>query len=341
MKKLSFCFLIISLFFSACSTKRNYFEPKKDEILGSIEFNGKLPSSLSDTTSSTATLENGQVLTENGLVSKIKLGKNETLLGEQNGNYFVSNINGNFKILNEDNEVTFEKDFPSKILTATLNEGQLALLSIENVVYLIDLNGNILYEKRSGESLVHNSKVAAPRFLVSMLLVPTLDGKLLIIDRYNLRLVKDFVISNEMFFNNIIFFEIVGEAMYVASGTGVKVISPYGVKDYIANIKDIIFHNNFIYIFTKEGNIEILDGNLDNISERDFKFAMFNAIIFADKNIYILEKNGYLIVTDENLNHPKIYKLKSGKISTLSFSADKTFYSGKKTLNLNDYDLLR
>lgn len=342
MKQISIYFVIILIFLSGCSTKRNYFEPKKDDILGSVEFSGKLKSSLKDTTISTATLKNGQILTdESGLIDSIKLEKNETLIGQSNGVYFVSNVDGNFKILDGQNSIIFEKYFPSKILSASFDGEQLALVSIENSIYLVDLDGDTLYQKSVGDALVHNSKVASPKFLVSMVIFPTLDGKLLVVDREYLREVKDFIISSEMFFNNIIFFEIINESMYVATGTGVKVISPYGVKDYSANIKDVVVHNGFIYLFTKEGNIEILDANLDNISERNFKFAMFNSVIFADKYIYMLEKNGYLIITDENLNRPKIYKLKSGRINSLSFSTNSAFYSGDRILNLDDYEFIK
>lgn len=67
--KILFSLFTLLLVVSGCGTKRQYFEP--ESLSGKLSYDGSLPASIVDANRDGATLENGQVVTKQGLSSVV------------------------------------------------------------------------------------------------------------------------------------------------------------------------------------------------------------------------------------------------------------------------------
>ncbi len=320
------------LILAGCSTKREYFEPT--DIAGKISYNETLSSSINYTTKSGATLKNGDVISKNSIIPGLNLDKKDNFIGEFNGKLIVANLDGNLKII-EGKDVIYTKKFQGTVVSASLKDGYLAALSSENTIYLIDINSDTtMLEYKTGDSFAQDSRTANPVFLTSLIIYPTLDGKIMIVDKQNARIIRDAVVSSDPFFNNVIFLDILNDKMFAATATKLIMISPNGTKYYNGQIKDVIAYQNKIYILLKDGNIEITDLDLQPINKKEFKFAIFSNVIPKGDYLYIFEKTGYLIKTDLNLNNSKIIEL-NNEIEDKSFAGKDAFYYDNKVLKLD------
>ncbi|MGM9095520.1 hypothetical protein ACTFEA_02795, partial [Campylobacter jejuni] len=83
-----------------------------------------------------------------------------------------------------------------------------------------------------------DSRTANPIFLDNIIVYPTLDGKILILSRNNLQVIKDVVISAENFFNNVIHLSVIGDKLIAATAKKIIVVSPARTLYLDADIKD-------------------------------------------------------------------------------------------------------
>lgn len=319
---------IIALIFSACSTKREYFEPTN--INGNAN-EQSIESSIAHSTRNGATLQNGMLITKNG-VKNIGLKANEYFLGEYEGQYIAADITGKLRIL-QNGSAIYEKEFDSAIVSASIEGNRLAALSATNKIYLILIDTNeVILEYASGASYANDARSAAPLFMSTIIVYPTLDGKVMIVQKDKGEVVRDAVVSSDPFFNNIIFLDVEGDRLYAATNTKVLLISPDKTTTISEQLKDIKLHNGRVYALLKNGFIKIFDLDLKEQAKREFKFAIYSNIIAKGDKIYIFEKTGYIIQTDLNLQNERI--LKAGEITNKSFAADSAFYYDNKMISV-------
>ena len=327
MKNLIFL-AIFALVFSACSTKRQYFEPTN--ISGDAKISS-LNASIKHSTRNGATLSNGTLITQNGLQSKA-LSANEYFLGSYEGQDVSSTIEGKLTI-RQGSALVFEHQFDEAIVSASIEGNRLAALSAANKIYLLLIDTNeVILEYASGASYAQDARTAAPVFLNTIIVYPTLDGKVMIVQKDSGTIVRDAVVSSENFFNNIIYLDVEGDYLYAASGTRILSISPDRTTTIAEQIKDIKLHNGRIYVLLKNGFIKVYDLNLREIGKREFKFAIFSNIIARGNKLYIFEKTGYIIETDLNLGNERI--LKASEITDKSFASSNAFYYDNKMISI-------
>ena len=201
-KVLSLCLLFVVLF-TGCSSKQ-YFEP---EDSSNFPKNSKdLESSIIDLNVDGATLENYSYISKKGIIkSSTKLGYSfinqidETVLTADN------NASVNIYSTKMDKTLSFEKN----IISASINKNLLAFGSEDNSITLYDLDTNqILFKEYLEHSHVNNIKIANPVFLNSVVLYPTLDGKIIIVDIKNKSIIKTINLDPQSDVNNIIFLQI-------------------------------------------------------------------------------------------------------------------------------------
>lgn len=326
---LSLAFLIVG-----CGTKREYFEPNKNEVKD-IKYSGQIASSIAEATISGATLQNGNIISKDAVNSKIKLAKGDRFLGKFEDLYLVSNLDGNFKILDEENGVKYQNKFPQMIVAASVGGEKLAAVGSQNKIYLIDFEQNkTLLTEQVSQNVSQDSRAANPYFMPSLVIFPTLDGRILIVDKARNFVFKDFVVSDEQFFNNIIFLDIQNENMVAATATKLILIKPDGIKTINEQIKNVAINDDKIYLFLKDGLVKIFDFNLNLVKEKLFRFAIFASVGIKDGKIFIIEKTGYLIKTDLNLESEQIYALDS-QIDQKSFMGNDNFYYDNRVLKLD------
>ena len=316
-----------------CSTKRQYFEPT--DVQNEKISENRLPSSIATASLNGAVLKNGMVITKNGLLApEIKLPKGSTLLNYGDGKFISSDLNGNLIVENSSNEILFQRSFDQAVVSAALEGDKLAALTASNVIYLIDIATNeVLLEFESSNVYAQDSRVAAPLFMSSLVIFPTLDGKIMIVDKSQGRILRDVIVSSEQFFNNVISLNVVNDTMIAATGKRIVSINPEKTVYFNGEIKDVVINGEHVYILLKDGKIVLSDLNLKKIKDAYFKFAIFSSATVYNGSLYIMEKTGYLIKTDLALDNAKIYEL-SDEVESQIFAGAKEFYYDDYSLEL-------
>lgn len=305
MKKFNYLLvssIAVSLFINGCSS-RQYFEPKSiDENYTAktedLDFN------IIDFKVNSAILENYKYITQDG-VSKKPLEKNFYFLNKNNSTILASDRNNTLMI--KDNNKVQKIKFNNNIISAASNKKYIALSFVDNSISLYDRDSNkTVFKEYIKESLLNDIKIANPIFLNSLIMYPSLDGKIIIVDIKTKKILNILNLDPESKINNIILLSTIGDTLVAATSTKVFsfISGRLNQKDY--NIKQIMIEDKYIYLVTLEGLIVKLDENLKEISSKKFKFANFHSLGYSKDYIYALESQGYIIRLDKDLNSSKV-----------------------------------
>jgi len=324
MKYIKYLLPILALLIlSGCGTKRQNFEPTS--LSGEIDYDGSLPSSIVDVVRGGATLENGQIITKSGLID-VKVPEGYTFLGNSNEKYLATSKCSDLVIIDKNSEILYKKKFDAVVASASLKDDMLAVVLGNNSVQLINTKTDKIVYKKSGDKVyAHDSKIAAPYFLTSLVIFPTLDGKLLIIDLKKNKLLRDVVVKSEKFFSNVIYLDVLGDRLVAATKQRVVSINPKSMSFLDEEVKDVIILENRVLVFTKDGRVILTDADLKVIKTKKFKFAAFVGTIHGEF-VYIIERGGFLIATDLNLVTSNVYELPDEIESFVFTTDDKLFY---------------
>lgn len=315
--------IVALLLLNGCGTKRQNYEPAN--VSGEISYDGNLPSTIVDVVRDGATLENGQIITKKGLTD-VKVPEGFTFLGNSENKYLAISRCSKLIILNKESEIIYEKTFDTIVASASIKDNLLAVVLGSNMIQLIDTNDDkVLYEKSGDKVYAHDSKIAAPYFLTSLIIFPTLDGKLIIIDSKTNKLLRDVVIKSEKFFSNVIYLDVLGDRLVAATKKRVVSINPKTMSFLDEEVKDVIILKDRVLVFTKDGRVLLTDADLKVLKSKKYKFASFVGTIHGEF-VYIIERAGYLIATDINLVSSNIYELPDEIESYVFTTDDKLFY---------------
>ena len=296
--------IFIIFVFNACSGKK-YFEPEELSKGLNLEKNS-IKSDIKSMNKIGATLEDGKFITKLG-VSEDKLKEGFDFINLTDDQKIIATNNLD-KILIDKIEITTS----NPVVAASLVEDKLAILYSNNSIELVDVNTNkTLFKEYFSLSLANDTRVTNPYFMGSLVLFPTLNGRLVIVSLVSNEIVRNIAIDPDNEFNNIIALGFVdgGESLVVASSNKIVSISPKEVFTKEYNIRDVIFKDNYIYLANIEGEIFKLNSSLEELSSVKFKYAKFFALAFGT-SLYALESQGYLIKLDENLDKNEIYRFK-------------------------------
>ncbi|MEA2050587.1 MAG: hypothetical protein U9O56_07640 [Campylobacterota bacterium] len=301
MKKLYFLVFIVVLF-SACSSKQ-YYEPKDvdSDYDKSVRY---LDSDIKETTPYGLTLENNNMISKNGIVDINYSGFN--FLNDNNNTILAADLDNTVLVKNENsiNKYKFKKD----IIAASIKKNLLAMVSIDNSISLFDTDTKeVRFKEYFKKSSINDIKIAAPMFLSTVILYPTLDGKVSVFDIKSNKIVKTINIDPSNDINNIIFLGAIGDTLVAATNN--KLFSfaknKINVKDF--DITNVLINNNKIFITTLDGRVIKFDEELNIIKSKKFKYAKFYILAGINDNIYTLESQDFLIKMDNNLENETIY----------------------------------
>lgn len=324
---ISISILAFILFFSGCGTKRQYFEPVS--INGEVKSSGLLSSDLQEAGRNGAALKNGKVVTIKGEEKSINLKQGESFFGEFDDKFIIASDDGQIRVKNSDGASIFSTNFNIMIASASLNKETLAAITSDNTLYLVNMDTNAtIFQKKMDVMAAVDSRIAAPYFLGSLVIFPTLDGKLAIVDRKSGTLVRNVVVSGEREFNNVIFLDVLGDRMFASTAKRIIGISPNNINYIDDDIKDALVTEDRVFVFTKDGRVLLCDLELKVLNEKKFPFAIFASVAVKDR-LYILEKKGYLIKSDLELKEFEVFEFTSQIDDFLFMTEDKIFYKNK------------
>ena len=317
--------LVSTLFlFTACS-KKQYFEPED-----SYSFNKdskQIDSNIVSFTRDGATLDNGQFISKKG-ISKIKLPEGYEFLNISEDKVIATNNKD--KVLVDDKEITLN----SVVVSASIKNDILALVSSDNSILVYDLrDGKTLFKEYLTKSFANDNRIAAPFFMSNLILFPTLDGKIVVVSAQNYKTIRNIIVDANGQFNNIIYLNVVNNTLIAASSS--KIISVgdgvLNIKDY--DLRDVISHENDIYLATIDGQIIKTDISLNVMDRKKYKYAKFYALAYGD-SLYALESQGFIVNISNDFKTDKIYDY--------SFSEEDKFIVFEDTIYIdNEYFKLK
>lgn len=322
--------LIAVLLFGGCGSKK-YFEPEK--VAGVVKFDGRLPSPIVSANREGAMLQNGQFITKNG-IQEFKLPKGYTFLNDSERYYLAVDEAGALGLFPKSGGEPKKLQFDFRPLSAQMEGDMLALVLSDNTLLLHHLPSQKNLFSQKGESAVAvNALVAAPFFLKDLVLYPTLDGKLVVVDKESYKSIRNIVVNSDPYFNNVIFLDVLNNRLVAATPKRIISVSPEVINTYSANIRDVIFVRDRIYLLTTEGQIILADQDLNVMRTKKFPFAHFSGALHG-KYIYAVETQGYFIAVDVDLLDSNVYEIPS-EIDRPVFAKENRIYFDDRYFELS------
>ncbi len=330
MNKIILIFVSVFLLVSCASKKE--FEPKK--VDRKLAYSKTVNSKLFDVARDGATYQNGKVITKKGILD-IKIPKNFRFVNFCENLLIVTSNKGDMQIISKDKKVLFKKEFSSSLMSATLDKNLLALVLANNTIMLYDIKEDrLIYKEPLAKVAALDARLANPIFINDLVIFATLDGRLLFMNSAKKVILRDVAISNKSLFNNVIFLKVddKGQNLLAATSSKAVLINPKSIFNKSIDIRDIIYENSNVYIFTKSGRIVLLDEKLEILKELKFPYAIFSSV-FSNGKLYAVERTGYLIEIEKDLNSSRVSSLPEG-IEGSVFCANKKIYVDTNIINI-------
>lgn len=332
MKQVSFvAFTALALLFSGCSSKK-YFEPEK--TFSASHASKSYGASLVDLSRDGGTLSNGNYLGKSG-INPVSLGEGYRFLNESNSYVLSANAEGILRVIDKKTKEPIRAvALHIPVVAATIKNGVIAYVLNNNTfgIYLMKENRKIV-ENRSERTYAIDTRAASPMFIENLVVMPMLDGKLIIVNIGNTENAKVVYISSEPAFNNVIHLSRMGNTMVAATPKRLITLGTEGKLEYKANISEVAVDNGRVYIFTKEGQVIALSRNLEVVGTSKFKFAHYAVGTAFDGRVYALDQQGSLIVLNSELTKSKIYDL--GAVDEPAFITGTKLYKDGDVIELS------
>lgn len=322
---------IATLIFSGCSSKK-YFNP--ENTFSASNASSSYGGSMVDLSRDGGTLKSGQYISKSGL-SSLTLGKGYRFLNENSTYVLAANAKGILKVIDKRTKKdVLAVSLHVPVVSASIQNGLIAYILNSNTFGLYRMAGNKkLVESRSEKTFAIDTRAASPMFIDNLVVMPMLDGKLIIISSVNTDNAKVVYISSEKVFNNVIHLSRTGNTMIAATPKKVITLGNTGQSEYKANISEVAVDNETIYLFTKEGEVLALNTTLDVIATSKYKFAHYATGAAFGGKVYALDQQGSLIVLNSDLTKHKIYDL--GKVSEPAYIAGTKLYKDGDIIELS------
>ncbi len=323
--------LLLAFLFSGCSSKK-YFEPEKTFSASSASQSSG--ANIVDLSRDGGTLSNGNYLGKAG-INSINLGEGYRFLNESKAYVLAANPEGILKVIDKKSKKSVRAvSLHTPVVSATIKNGVIAYILNNNTfgIYLMGDNRKIV-ENRSERTYAIDTRAASPMFIENLVVMPMLDGKLIIINIADTENAKVVYISSEPAFNNVIHLSRMGNTMVAATPKRLITLGGEGKLEYRANISEVAVDKNRIYLFTKEGKIVALNSQLEVLGTTKFKFAHYAVGTAFGGRVYALDQQGSLIVLNKDLSKSKIYDL--GAVGEPAFITGTKLYKDGKVIELS------
>jgi hypothetical protein len=294
------------LLLSGCSSKHYY---KPDRVKGEWRSAGHLSAPIAQVTPNGAVLENGYLLTKSG-EKKATINKELRLLNVSDGWIITQNGANNVELIPQEGITPHVViDVNKTVASASIQGDTLAVLFGSNEMALYSLAGKQMTFKESGSSAVAvDARIQSPYFLKNLVIFPTLDGKLVIVDGTEKKLLRSLIVGSDEYFNNTTYVNMIDNTMVAATGSSILAFSQKeGREKY--DIRDVVYTDEGVWLTTKQGEVIALTPTLQYKAKKKFPFAHFVGLSVSHDRVYVLEQGGYLIALSKNLLSSDVYSI--------------------------------
>ncbi len=320
-RKLLLATAIAALTLSGCGS-RQYYTPERTYNAST----SNMGDSIIHYSRDGATLASGNVLTKHQMV-KLKLEKGFHFINNAKNVAITADAQGNCNIVAAKGTVASAK-FPQALVAGTIIGKYLVYVLQNNNFGVYDFESkSIVYNNKSEKAYAIDTRIANPLHVDNLAVIPTLDGKLVVLDLSTLKVSKEMYISTEKSLNNVIFLGRLKNTLIGATPNKVLSISSKGKKELNKAVSEVVIDKDAVFVFAKDGKIMQLNDELSVNSEKKFKFAHFSVATVYNDKIYSLDKQGYLIVSNKSFSKHKVYKVP--EVEGYAFvSNGKIYYDG-------------
>ena len=324
-REILFLGVISLLSMTGCGSKQ-YFAPEQTYSASSSS-----AGTIRSFSRAGATLEDGRVLTKKGL-STLSVTKGFDFINATLGGMITANKKGDVEITIKDGSTKPVK-FAKALVAGTIMQNKLVYVLQDNSFGIYDITTDkIVYNNKAEKVFSIDTRVANPYQVDNLVVVPTLSGKLSILDLTTLKLSKEIYVSTQSTLNNIIFLNRVGNTLIAATPHRVISYGSKGKREFDRAISEVIVSGSSLFVFAKDGQISQLDESMKVINEKKFRFAHFSIADIVNDKIYAMDKQGLLIVSNKELTKHKVYKLP--EVEGYSFISGGKLYYDEKSIEL-------
>ena len=320
-KKFLLAGTIAAVTLSGCGS-RQYFTPEQTYNAST----SNMGDSIIHYSRDGATLASGNILTKHQMV-KLKLEKGFHFINNAKNVAITADSEGHCNIVSSKGTVDSIK-FSQALVAGTFMGKYLVYVLQNNNYGVYDVEAkNIVFNNKSEKAYAIDTRIANPLHVDNLAVIPTLDGKLIVLDLTTLKISKEMYVSTEKSLNNVIFLGRLKNTLIAATPKKVLSINNKGKKELDKGVSEVIIDKDAVFVFEKDGKILQLNEGLSINYEKKFKFAHFSVATVFDDRVYALDKQGYLIVTNKSFSKHKVYNV--SKVDGYAFvSNGKIYYDG-------------
>lgn len=324
------------LFMSACSFDTSKFIPQGFQVSpghSTRAYTTKLHKHATNITRDGVTFSDGSYITPQG-EGKIVLPRGYNYISSDGGRILAADNRGDIVVLKSNGQILAQTKLEAPLVSGTAYSRGIAYLLQGNRFGLYDpFAKKITYQKtfRGGDTV--DNRLANPIVTQNFIALPTLDGKLVMINMNTPTVPAVISIGKTQKYGNLIFAEAVGNRIIAATPSTLISLSPQGKKVYNAKVADLTVKNNTIYLLTRDGEVEKLTTTLEPITSKHFSYADFATIAAFGGKVYAFAKSGSLVVLDDALTKYKLYSI--GSARQYSYVSGHYLYIDNKKVDLN------
>ena len=278
-----------------------------------------------------AVSEKGWIVDKEGITG-FKIPAGQRYLGQSGGWILYTGIDGNVTLRRSEGNETMVMPLEKTVAAAAVQDDFLAVLFASNDMGIYRLSTKKSYFKTQGTPpTAVDVRIASPYFLGTLVVFPTLDGRFVVVDVKNKELLRSTVVSSEPYFDNIFYFNVIGDTMVAATQQRLFSLSDKERREKY-DLRNVVFDRDGIWIATKEGEVIHLTTSLQTIAKQKFPFAHFLGMIVGKEKLYLLEKEGYLIVMDKAMAQTEVYAVELDE--GVSYTSKNAFYVRDKIITV-------
>ena len=323
--------LALALILTGCNSRKSFEPENTQSASAAVTKTGKEAVSV---TRDGVTYSDGTFLTHSGM-SSFRLPKGFHFVTQSSSYVLAADDTGRFVLLSrKSGKKVHEGKLEFPLVSAYLRGNKIYYVSQDNLfgVYSIPAKKTVISAK-VGRAYAVDTRIANPIPLQGMLIVPTLDGKLLIINPANPRGARGFAIGNSYNLNNVIYLHKLGGRIIAATPNKLVSAAPGAMHKFDAPIADVTIAGGTIYALTGDGRVVKLSPSLKVLAQKKFPYAQFTAIAVVGDKVYALDRSGALIVMDKSLKKSRIYDV--GEVDDYAFVAGKRLYKDDEVIDLS------
>ncbi|MDR2151587.1 MAG: hypothetical protein LBO72_02095 [Helicobacteraceae bacterium] len=297
----------VSLLLLCGCSKLAVFEP--ENVDGRLSYDDRLEAPIAKTALDGASLENGRIVS-----------RKKTTIDRLDDGFYLLSIDGGYAIAADRKGALMlyglegkpkRFDFAEAIVSAATDGKIIVAVSKTNACRVIDAqNSKTLFFSREKSALAVSDKLAKPLIGKQQAIIPTLDGKLLIVDRAAMKIAKEIALGDEEFFGNVVFLaEYDNHVIAAVDGRATSIAANGARRSRDIDARTLAALPSGLYIFARDGAVERVSAKLETIAANRLPYARFIAAAEKDDAIWAVEQSGYVVKFTDDLKEAKIYEL--------------------------------